>query len=87
MNDNILYPNITVKLVGEDGNAFSIMGAVAKALRLAGVEKPQIELYMKESTSGDYNNLLITAMKWVNVEWTWIHNKTILIDLKDLFKN
>ena len=62
------YETVTVKLVGNDGNAFSIMGAVSKALRKAGASQDEIQDYMIESMSGDYNNLLRTAMKWVNVE-------------------
>lgn len=33
MNTTVKYPHITVKLVGADGNAFSIMGRVMSALR------------------------------------------------------
>ncbi len=62
------YQTITVKLTGNDGNAFSIMGAVSKALRKGGATQDEIEDYMNESMSGDYDNLLRTAMKWVNVE-------------------
>jgi hypothetical protein len=62
------YETVTVKLVGNDGNAFAIMGAVSKALRKAGASQDEIRDYMTESMSGDYDNLLRTAMKWVNVE-------------------
>lgn len=62
------YQTVTVKLTGNDGNAFAIMGAVSKALRKAGATAEEVEDYMNESMSGDYNNLLRTAMKWVNVE-------------------
>ncbi len=64
---DIKYPEIEVQLTGNDGNAFSIMGAVSKALRRGGASKEEIELYMTESMSGDYNNLLRVAMRWVNV--------------------
>ena len=62
------YPDIVVELIGQDGNAFAIMGAVSKALRKNGVEKNEIDEYMKESMSGDYDNLLRTAIRWVSVE-------------------
>jgi hypothetical protein len=62
------YQTITVKLTGNDGNAFSIMAQVSKALRKAGASSNEVEQYMSESMSGDYDNLLRTAMKWVNVE-------------------
>lgn len=60
------YPNITIRPV--DGNAFAIIGATTKALRNAGVEDIEIENYRNEATSGDYNNLLRTTMKYVNIE-------------------
>lgn len=61
------YPNIKVKLTGRDGNAFAIMGAVNDALRKAKVDKVERDLFLKEAGSGDYNHLLMTAMRWVNV--------------------
>ena len=61
------YPNIKVKLTGRDGNAFAIMGAVRTALRKNGVSNEEIEQYITESMSGDYDNLLGTACRWVTV--------------------
>jgi len=59
--------NVEVQLTGEDGNAFAIMASVKKALRQAGATKEDIEAYLAESMSGDYDNLLRTAMKYVEV--------------------
>ena len=61
------YEEIEVQLTGNDGNAFAIMAAVTKALAKAGVSREEIEQYQTESMSGDYDNLLRTAMKWVTV--------------------
>ena len=58
----------TVKLIGEDGNAFAIMGRVKKALMLAGADQEYIDKYLKEATSGDYDHLLAVSMEYVNVE-------------------
>lgn len=56
-----------VRLIGTDGNAFAIMGKVARALRQAG--KPElVKPYMEEATSGDYDHLLQITMKYVDVE-------------------
>ena len=55
-----------VKLVGEDGNAFSIIGRVSLALKKAGL-KDQAKKFQEEATSGDYNNVLQTAMKYADV--------------------
>lgn len=61
------YPDIEVELVGRDGNAFAIMANVSKALRRANVPQAEIDKYLEESTSGDYDNLLATATRWVSV--------------------
>ena len=58
----------TVGLVGEDGNAFSIMGRVKKALRRAGADQEYIDKYLGEATSGDYDHLLVVSMEYVDVE-------------------
>ncbi len=56
-----------VQLVGTDGNAFAIMGKVARALREAG--KPElVQPYMDEATAGDYDHLLRVTMKYVDVQ-------------------
>ena len=62
------YPEINVTLVGEDGNAFSIMGKVKRALRSNNVPSREIEEYLDESMSGDHDHLLQTAMCWVMVD-------------------
>jgi hypothetical protein len=58
----------TVKLIDQDGNAFSIMGNIKRALKRAGADKEYIDEYLREATSGDYNHLLNVSMKYVNVE-------------------
>lgn len=61
------YPNITVQLVGQDGNAFAIIGRVQRALRDADVDPAEVSAFAAEATSGDYDNLLATTMRWVDV--------------------
>jgi hypothetical protein len=62
------YPHITVKLVGEDGNAFAILGRCQRAMRQAGLPKAEIDAFFTEAKSGDYNHLLQTCMRWFEVE-------------------
>ena len=62
------YPEVKVKLLGESGNAFAILGAVRKALTRAGVGREDVDAFVAEATSGDYDHLLATAMRWVEVE-------------------
>jgi hypothetical protein len=62
------YPNIiiTMDLEGQDGNAFVIMGAVSKRLKMAGATKEEISQYTMDSMSGDYENLIAVQSKWVS---------------------
>ena len=64
----VKYPNITVELSGNDGNAFAVMRAVSRELKRNSVEKAEVDAFMAEAMSGDYDNLLQTCMKWVNVD-------------------
>jgi hypothetical protein len=61
------YPDIHVKLSMSDGNAYSIIANVRKGMRLAGLSNDEQDAFSKEATSGDYDHLLQTAMRWVDV--------------------
>ncbi len=60
--------DIKVKLVGEDGNAFAILGrcrqALARARRLDLWEE-----FRKEATSSDYDHLLATVCDYFEVDY------------------
>jgi hypothetical protein len=62
------FPNVHVKLVGEDGNAYAIMGRAQRAARRAGVPEAEIAKYLEEATSGSYDHLLVTTMDWFNTD-------------------
>lgn len=62
-----IYPNVVVRLVGENGNAFSILNRVDRALKEAGVDSVQRRAYQDAATSGDYDHLLRVTMEWVTV--------------------
>lgn len=64
--DEVKFPDVTVKLVGNDGNAFAILGSVSRALKAAG-HGDAVKAYMDEAMSGDYDNLLRVTVKTVNV--------------------
>jgi hypothetical protein len=53
------------KLVGEDGNAFAILGRVSKALKRAG-QGDKVDEFRKKAMSGDYTHLLATCMEYVD---------------------
>ena len=59
--------DICVPLIGQDGNAFAVIGAVQRALRKAGVHQDEINQYLKDAMSSDYDNMLRTTMDWVEV--------------------
>ena len=61
------HPEVRVRLTGTDGNAFAVLGNVTGALRKAGVSKDERDEFMAEAMEGDYNHLLATAMRWVDV--------------------
>lgn len=50
-------------LEGVDGNAFAIMGYVKRAMTNENFTKDEIQSYMSEAMSSDYNNLLKTSLE------------------------
>ena len=61
------YPDIEVELVGQNGNAYAILGAVRRSLKTNGVSDDEVEEFTNEAKAGDYDHLLITTMNWVTV--------------------
>lgn len=61
------YPDITVTLTGQDGNAFAILGRCREAARDAGLSDDEIAAFMAEAMAGDYDDLLQTAMRWFEI--------------------
>ena len=64
---DVKYPEIEVQLLGEDGNAFWILGRVREALLHANVDIVEIEAFVEEATAGSYDELLQTVMRTVTV--------------------
>jgi hypothetical protein len=64
---DIRHPEVHVQFTGQDGNAFMIIGLVQRALRDAGVSEKEISQFHAEATSGDYDHVLLTCMRWVEV--------------------
>ena len=61
------YPKAKINLFNIDGNAYSIMGAAAKALKKAGAPQNEIDQFYKECKSGTYDNLIQTVADWCNI--------------------
>ena len=58
---------VIVEMRGPRGNAYCVLGAVAKALRSTG-HGDLVEEYLRKATSGDYENLLKVSGEYVNIE-------------------
>lgn len=58
---------VTVRLIGVDGNAFNLIGLTRDALRRGG-HAALIERFTREATSGDYLNVISTIMRYCHVE-------------------
>ena len=59
---------IKVKLVGTDGNVFSIIGKVSKELKRAGMVDEAKEYTAKCFGAGSYDEALQITMDYVDVE-------------------
>lgn len=66
-NDDVRFPEVEVQLTEEDDTAMMIVGRVRRALRHGGATPGEIEDFVQEAMSGDYDHLLQTCMRWVNV--------------------
>jgi len=56
-----------VSLVGEDGNAFAIMGKCKRAARSCWTQQ-ELELFLEEAISGDYDHLLGLVQTYFEIE-------------------
>jgi len=57
----------TLKIIGTDGNVFSILGKAQIAGRAAGWDKEKIDKFTAEAMSGDYDHALQTCMEYFDV--------------------
>ncbi len=56
-----------VRLIGKDGNAFAIIGYVRRCILCS--NHPELaDDFGREATSGDYNHLLVTCMRYVTIK-------------------
>lgn len=61
-------PKYNVSARPNDGNAYSIINAVTKAMKSQGATKAECEEYFNRATSGDYDNLLSVSQEYVNLQ-------------------
>jgi len=56
-----------LKLIGEDGNAFAILGLARRAGLKAGWSKERLDAFLKNCMGGDYNHLLKVVQEYFDV--------------------
>ena len=57
---NKVNKRVNLKLVGLNGNAFSLMGAFSNQATREGWNKEEINVVLDEACTGDYSHLLCT---------------------------
>jgi len=57
-----------VKLIGTDGNVFSLIGKVSAALKKVGQKEKAVEFAEKAFGAEDYDHVLQIIMEYVEVE-------------------
>ena len=67
MSEESKNTGLKLKLVGEDGNAWAIIGRGARVLRKNGMGD-KVEAFQTECLSGSYQHLLATCMEWFDCE-------------------
>lgn len=60
--------DVNVKLVGQDGNVFLIIGKVSKALKKAGFQELADEYLNRTMSADSYDHVLQITMEYVNIE-------------------
>lgn len=70
MTNNLFNPAKTVNfnLIGQDGNAFVLLGGWQRQAHREGWSNEDINKVIDTATSGDYNNLLSTLSAHCNVD-------------------
>ena len=57
-----------IRLTGEDGNAYCILGRCIDVARRAGWNDAQVKQFTDEAKSGNYDHLIQTTMRFFDVE-------------------
>jgi hypothetical protein len=62
------YPDVRVKITGQDGNVFNLIGLCSRAARKAGVPGDEVEAFQAEvMQAGSYNAALRVMAAWFDV--------------------
>jgi len=66
-NEEVLYPEVEVNLVGQDGNAMFIIGRVQRQLKRAGLRAQASKFTHDAVNSESYEDLLALVLRTVTV--------------------
>jgi hypothetical protein len=62
------FPEVTVELIGRDGNVFNVIGLTARAMRSAGLPAADVSAFTDAAmASGSYDEVLRLVMRTVEV--------------------
>ena len=82
---DVRHPHVRVKLIGEDGNVFFILGRVSQAMKREQVSDAEQKAFMAEAMSNDYDHALRVVDQWVTAdsdpEDSWNHSERIDCDV------
>jgi hypothetical protein len=65
--NKIINERPELEIVGEDGNAFSILAKARHVAKENGWSKEKIDEFITKATSSDYDSLLQTCMEYFEV--------------------
>ncbi|WP_458097931.1 hypothetical protein [Roseomonas sp. WA12] len=63
-----VYPKnrgVALKIGKTDSDSCAVVNAASRALRKAGAPSAEIDIFINEALSRDYNHVLTTTMAWV----------------------
>jgi hypothetical protein len=62
------YPEVTVKLVGQKGNVYNLIGLCRRAMLKAGLPPDKWHEFRQEACSKNYDHAIGTMMAWFTVD-------------------
>ena len=57
-----------VELIGEDGNAFNVLGICLRVAKKENWSKEKIDEFKTKAMSGDYDNLLMVVSEFFDIQ-------------------
>jgi hypothetical protein len=61
------FPDIKVKLVGENLDSFFVLAKVLEAMRAANISKADTDTFISEAKSSNEQSIIQVCKSWVNI--------------------